>query len=201
MKKNKYSQSIDVFEKNNGILRMSEAMRLGVPKHMLYSLFNEGLVIREYRGLYRLDSDIGFSNPDLVKIGLLVPKAIICLVSALYYYRLTTQIPNSVYIAIPRNLRTPKITYPPVEVIRLSSKAYFAGIDNLTLDGVSIKIYSPEKTIADCFKFRSKIGTDIAIEALKDYMNKYHPKIDKLMEYARINRVEKLMHPYLETLV
>lgn len=201
MKKNNYSQAIEVFEKNNGMLRMSEAMRQGVPKHILYSLFHEGLVIREDRGLYRLDSDIRFSNPDLVKIGLLVPKAVICLISALYFYRLTTQIPSSINIAIPRNLRPPKITYPPIDMIRLSSTAYLAGIDIQILDGFSIKIYSPEKTITDCFKFRSKIGMDIAIEALKDYMRNYTPKIDKLIEYARINRVEKVIRPYLEVLV
>jgi predicted transcriptional regulator of viral defense system len=201
IEKNNYSLAIEVFKNNNGILRMSEAMRQGVPKHMIYTLFHEGMVIREDRGLYRLDSDIQYSNPDLVKIGLLVPKAVICLISALYFYQLTTQIPSSIYIAIPRNLRLPKVAYPPIEVIRLSSKAYFAGIDQQVLDGVAIKIYSPEKTITDCFKFRSKIGTDIAIEALKDYMKKYRPKIDKLMEYARINRVEKLMRPYLEILV
>jgi predicted transcriptional regulator of viral defense system len=201
VEKNNYSMAIEVFKNNNGILRMSEAMRQGVPKHMIYSLLQEGLVIREERGLYRLDSDMQFSYPDLIKIGLLVPKAVICLISALYFYRLTTQIPSSVYFAMPSNLRLPKIVYPPIEVIRLSPKVYFAGIDEQVLDGKKIKIYSPEKTITDCFKFRSKIGNDIAIEALKYYMKKYRSKIDKLMEYARINRVEKLMRPYLESLV
>ncbi len=199
--KNNYSLAIEVFKNNNGILRMSDAMRQGVPKHMIYTLLHEGLVIREDRGLYRLESDKQYSNPDLVKIGLLIPKGVVCLISALYFYRLTTQIPSSVNIAIPRNLRLPKILYPPVDVIRLSPKAYFAGVDEQVLDGKKIKIYSPEKTITDCFKFRAKIGTDITIEALKDYMKNYRPKIDQMMEYAKINRVEKLMRPYLEALV
>ncbi len=199
--KNRYAFAIGVFKNNNGILRMSEAIRQGVPKYMIYSLLSKGVISREDRGLYLLNSDFQFSSPDFIKVGLLIPKAIICLTSALYFYRLTTQIPSSVYIALPINIRSPKIIFPPIEVVWLSSKIYFAGVDEQVLDGVKIKIYSPEKTITDCFKFRSKIGDDIAIEALKDYMKKYRPKIDKLIEYAKINRVEKLMRPYLETLV
>jgi predicted transcriptional regulator of viral defense system len=199
--KDEYSSAIDVFNRNNGILRVSAAIKQGIPKHIIYSMFSEGIIVREERGLYCLTSKLQFSNPDFVKIRLCVPKAVICLSSALYFYHLTTQIPSSVYIALPRNIRLPKLSYPPIEVIRLSSKPYLAGIDDHVLDGVQIKIYSPEKTITDCFKFKSKIGNDIAIEALKDYMKKYRPKMDKLIEYAKIDRVEKLIYPYLEALV
>lgn len=202
MEKNKsYSSAIEIFKKNSGILRMSEAMKQGIPQYMIYYLLSEGVLIREERGLYRLNTKFQFSNPDLIYISLLVPKAVICLTSALYFYQLTTQIPSAINIALPKNIRLPKIDYPPIDVVWLSSKVYSAGIDEQVLDGIMIKIYSPEKTITDCFKFRSKIGHDIAIEALKDYMQKYPPKINELMEYARVNRVEKLMRPYLETLI
>jgi len=176
-------------------------MKQGVPKHIIYSMVEEGILSREERGLYSLTGEVQLSSPDLVKISMLVPKAIICLTSALYFYHLTTQIPSAIHIALPHHIRLPKVMYPPIDVIRLSAKAYASGIDVHILDGVEIKIYSPEKTITDCFKFRSKIGNEIAIEALKDYVKEYRPKVSKIIEYAKINRVEKIMRPYLETLL
>lgn len=196
-----YEFAIEIFRKNNGILRMSEAIKQGIPKHMIYAMLSTGLISKEERGLYCLANDVVLTNPDFVKISKLVPKAIICLTSALYFYNLTTQIPASVYIALPQNIRFPKIIYPPIDVIWLSSKPYSAGIEIQNLDGVDVKIYSLEKTLTDCFKYKSKIGIEIAIEALKDYMKNYPPKIDKIIEYAKINRVEKIMRPYLEAVL
>lgn len=197
----KYDLAIRIFEKNNGILRMSEAMRQGIPKHILYEMLSHGQVIREERGVYSLKDGPVMTNPDYSKVCLRVPKAVICLTSALYFYDLTTQVPPVVYIALPHNIRVPRIAYPPIDVIRLSPKPYFEGIEIQEIDGISVKIYSPEKTLTDCFKFRSKIGIEIAIEALKDYMKNYRPKLDKIIAYAKINRVEKIMRPYLEAVL
>lgn len=199
--KNKYSYAVEVFSKNSNILRMSEALRLGIRKPVLYDMLSEGLIVREERGLYRLTKSPTLSNPDFVKISLLVPKAVICLTSALYFYNLTTQIPSSVFIALPRNIRFPKVAYPPLDVVWLSPKIYTAGIDIQVLDGVDVRIYDPEKTLADCFKFRSKIGIEIGIEALRDYVKNYRPNVGKIMEYARMNRVERIIRPYLEAFV
>ncbi len=179
---------------------MSEAMKQGVPQYIIYAMLSEGFLIREERGLYRLAGDFQLSNPDLVKVSLLIPKSIICLTSALYFYNLTTQIPGSVFIALPRNIRIPKVSYPPIDVIRLSFGTYSAGIEEHFLDGIKVRIYSPEKTIADCFKYRGKLGEDIAIEALKSYISQSRPKLDKLMEFARLDRVEKILKPYLVTI-
>jgi predicted transcriptional regulator of viral defense system len=139
--------------------------------------------------------------PDFVKVTLLVPSAIICLTSALYYHNLTTEIPAAVFIAIPRTVRTPKIKYPPLKVIRLSSEQYETGIEKITTNGFEVNIYNVEKTITDCFKFRNRIGIEVAIEALKDYMTHQQPDINKIVSCARINRVEKLMTPYLEAML
>jgi predicted transcriptional regulator of viral defense system len=123
------------------------------------------------------------------------------LVSALYHHNLATQIPHQIHIALPRDVKTPKIEYPPIRVFHLSEKPYLAGIEEKIMDGVNIKIYNLEKTITDCFKFREKIGTNIAIEALKDYLIQSDTNVPLLMKYARVNRMEKVMSPYLEALL
>ncbi len=196
----RFEPSIEIFKENHNSLRMYEAVKKGVPRHFIYKMVSAGILSREERGLYHLAEAEPLANPDLVNISLLVPKAVICLISALYFYNLTTQVPHVVWIALPRHIRTPRIVYPPIEVIKLAPKPYQAGIEEQFLDGIKVRIYSPEKTIADCFKFRNKIGRDVAIEALKDYMRRSHGKIAKLIDFARVNRVENVIRPYLEAL-
>jgi predicted transcriptional regulator of viral defense system len=195
-----YSKYKKAFADNNGILRVSTAIDLGVPKHVIYQMVEAGELIREAQGIYRLKETEPLGNPDLVQISLRVPRAVIGLISALYFHELTTQIPHQVHIALPRDVKTPRIGYPPIKVYHFSKPSYEAGIEEYTLDGVKVKIYSQEKTIADCFKFREKIGAEIAREALKDYMNQSRPNIQLLLNYAKINRVENVMRPYLEAL-
>lgn len=201
MKNQGFSKSVEVFENNQRMLRRSEAIRLGIPTYHIDQMLAEGLLVREDRGLYRLASAPPLSNPDLVKVSLLIPKAVICLVSALNHHGLTTQIPHAVYISLPNSAKIPRIKYPPIKVVWLSNTAYSAGIDIYAIDDIPVKIYDPEKTLTDCFKFRNKIGKDIAIEALRDYIKRGQPKIDQIIAYAKINRVEKTMRPYLETLI
>ena len=140
-------------------------------------------------------------NPGLVQVSLLVPKSVICLLSALYFHELTTQVPHEIHIVLPSNVPKPRIDYPPLEVYWLSNQSFSSGIGEYSLDGVTVPIYNREKTIADCFKFRKRIGLDIAIEALKDYIRQPNPHIDDILMYARINRVEKTIQPYIRTLL
>ena len=190
-----------IFTNHNGILRASTAIELGVPKHVIYKMLETGELIREAQGIYRLSETPMSGNPDLVNLSLRVPRAVFCLISALYFHELTTQIPHSVYFALPRNVKTPKIQYPPIRVFHFSGEAYQAGMVEHDLDGVKVKIYDREKTIADCFKFREKIGMDVALEAVKDYLRQPKVNVSLLMKYARINRVGKVMCPYLEALL
>ncbi len=190
-----------IFTSHHGILRASTAIELGVPKHILYEMVRTGELIREVQGIYRLRESEPLGNPDLVQISLRVPRAVICLISALYFHELTTQIPHEVYFALPRDVKTPKLEYPPIRVFHFSVKAYQVGIEEQFLDGVKVKIYNREKTVVDCFKFREKIGLDVALEALRDYLKQPRSNISLLMKYANINRVEKVMRPYLEALV
>lgn len=197
----KYTTYKKVFEKHNGLLRVSEAVRLGVPEHIVYEMVQKGELVKEVRGVYRLTDSDPLGNSDLVQVSLLVPKGVICLISALYFYELTTQIPHSIYVALPQNAGRPRVAYPPLEVFWVTNSLHMVGVDVHVLDGVKVKIYNREKTVADCFKFRKRVGEDIALEALKDYINQ--PKLDvhKLLGYAKINRVEKLMIPYMKSLL
>jgi predicted transcriptional regulator of viral defense system len=197
-----FAIATDIFRENKGILRRSKATSLGINPKTLSDMVGAGVLVREGRGLYRLADLEPPGNPDIVYVSQRVPDAVICLISALSFFELTTQIPYKVYIALPREkTRTsPRIEYPPIEVVWLSRKPYHAGIENRDVDGFNVAIYCREKTLADCFKFRNKIGTDVAVDALKDYMRSRNRDIPELTEYARIDRVERIMLPYIEAL-
>ena len=199
--RNSFETAINTFRENDGILRTSKAKKLGIVEKTLTEMVAAGLLIREARGIYRLTDLPPLSYPDLIQVSLRVPQGIICLISALSYHQMTTQTPYKIYIAIPQNTKKPRIDYPPIEVIKPSGAVYTAGVQEHLLDGVLVRIYDKEKTIADCFKFRNKIGLDIAIESLKHYMHESGRDIEKLLQYARINRVEKVIRPYIEAMI
>jgi predicted transcriptional regulator of viral defense system len=183
------------------LLRVAEAVRLGVPEYIVYEMVQDGELIKEARGVYRLADSDPLGNPDLVQVSLLVPKAVICLISALYFHELTTQIPHSIYSALPQNTDRPRLSYPPLEVFWVTNSQHMIGVDVHVLDGVQVKIYNRERTITDCFKFRKRIGEEIALEALKDYVKQPNLDVHKLLEYAKLNRVEKRITPYLKSLL
>ncbi len=197
----KYASYKTIFKKHESILRAAEAIRFGVPEHILYDMVRSGELVKEARGVYRLAESEMPGNPDLVQVSLLVPKAVICLISALYFYELTTQIPHSVYVALPQNVARPRVNYPPLEVFWVTHSLHSIGVDVHVLDGVKVKIYNREKTVADCFKFRNRVGEDVALEALKDYIRQPKMDVHRLLEYAKINHIEKLMIPYLKSLL
>lgn len=194
-------KSLEMFASHQGILKTSQALALGIAPRTLYAMRDAGLIRQISRGVYQLVDQELPGNPDLISVALRIPKAVICLISALHFYGLTTQIPHKVYIALPQAAEKPRLDFPPLDIIWLSEKSYSAGIVEQQVDGVPIKIYSREKTIADCFKFRNKIGIDVALEALKDYLKTSDRQIDQLLSYARVDRVENLMSRYLEALL
>jgi len=167
---------------------------------MLYSLRDRGVTELLSRGVHRLSDLPPVSNPDLVTVSIRFPNSVICLLSALAFHEITTQIPHEVSIAVTRESRTPVLDYPPLAVHRFSKTAFEAGIEKHDIDGVTVRIYSTEKTLADCFKFRNKLGMDVVLEALKFYKSRKSFNVRELMKYARICRVEKIMKPYLEAL-
>jgi len=193
-----FKQAVSVFREYNGILKSSQAKALGIDPKIIAEMLEAGLVNRISRGLYRLAEYPPLAYPDLVIVGSRVPKAVICLISALAFHGLTTQVPHKVYIALPQSVRQPRIKRPKLDVIWLSEASYTNGIEEHLLDGVTVPIYNKAKTVADCFKFRGKVGKDVAIEALKDYIQLPGANVEELLKYARINRVERIMLPYLE---
>jgi predicted transcriptional regulator of viral defense system len=192
---------IEIFRRNGGQLRMSEAIAHGITRYMLYTLRDKRIIEQVSRGVYRLKELPPISNPDLVTVSLRYPNAVICLISALSYHNITTEIPHSVFIAVSRNSRIPSIDYPPIQVHRYSNEAYNVGIERHVIDGASVKIYTPEKTLADCFKFRNKIGMDVVLEALKLYKSRKKFDLEKLLMYSEVCRVKKIMMPYLEATI
>jgi predicted transcriptional regulator of viral defense system len=199
MKPETIEKALDVFRQHDSILRTSQAIQLGIAPRTLYALYEAGLLVKITRGVYRLAEAEPLSNSDLIQVSLRIPKGIICLISALSYHNLTTQIPHQVYVALPLDAEKPRLAYPPVRLFWLSKPVYSAGIEEHLMDGTTVSIYNREKTIADCFKYRNKIGLDIALEALKESLDQ-DCDIELIMEYARIDRVEKVMRPYMEAL-
>lgn len=177
---------------------MSEALALGMSRTTLYALRDQGVIEKISRGIYRLADLPPLSNPDFVTVRLRFPEAVICLLSALEFHGLTTQVPHSVSIAVSRNAGVPTLKHPPIRVHRFSGEAFEAGVGEYNIDGVPVRIYNPEKTLADCFKFRNKLGMDVTLEALKLYAAQRNRNLDQVLRYARTCRVENVMTPYLE---
>jgi predicted transcriptional regulator of viral defense system len=194
-------RAIQQFSAHAGILSTGQSLALGIAPRTLYSMRDSGLIRQISRGVYQLAVFEPIQNPDLVITALRIPKAVICLTTALNHYGITTQIPRKVFIALPRDAEKPRMEYPPLDIIWLSHNSYSAGISVQTMDGIPVKIYSLEKTIADCFKFRNKIGEDVALEALKEYLNLLARDLEQLIMYLKIDRVESMVEPYLRALI
>lgn len=190
-----------LIEHKGGIIRTAEALRMGIHPQVFYELRDSGVLEQISRGVYRLTAQEPLSDLDLVTVAMRIPRAVICLVSALAFHGITTQIPHAVSIALDRNAESPKIDHPPVSVHRFSGESLIAGIEAHEIDGVTVHIYSKEKTLADCFKFRNKVGMDIVLESLKLYKDQGTFDVEKLLEYARVCRIEKVMKPYLEAML
>lgn len=184
------------------MLRTSDAIRLGIHPRTLYSLRDRGQIEEIGRGLYRLTSAKPLANPDWATVATKVSRGVICLISALSHHGLTTQVPHAIDIALPSHSRVPKLDHPPIRIFWFSELAFSSGVNVVMTDGVKVRVYSPEKTIADCFKYRNKIGLDVAIEALKTYRERTKkPNRKLLLKYAELNRVQKIMRPYLEAMM
>jgi predicted transcriptional regulator of viral defense system len=194
-------RAIEIFREHGGILRTREALRLGIHPRVLYALRDSGALEQLSRGLYRLAELPPLTNPDLVTVSLKVPGAVICLISALAFHELTTQVPHAVDIALNKGDESPRLDYPPLHLYWFSGPAYSEGIDTHVIDGTPVRIYNPEKTIADCLKLRRRVGLDVALEALKSYRQCPGFDPDTLLHYARICRVESVIKPYLEVLL
>jgi predicted transcriptional regulator of viral defense system len=197
----RFDRAVNIFKKHGGILRTAQALRAGIHPGTLYAMRDSGTLEAVSRGVYRLANSPPLSNPDLVTVGTRVPGGVICLISALAFYELTTQIPHEVHVALPRGAEEPRLDHPPIKTYRFTGEAFTEGVEAHELDGVSVRIYNPEKTLADCFKFRNQVGLDTVMEAVRFYRERRSIKVDNLMHYAGICRVKKIIRPYLEAIL
>jgi predicted transcriptional regulator of viral defense system len=191
----------DAFRERGGMMRMAEALRAGIHRRTLYALRDAGVIDQLGRGLYRLADAPTLSHPDLAAVARRAPRAVVCLLSALAYHGLTTQVPHEVYLAVPRDSEPPRIEYPPVRVFRFGPRTFGEGVETHNLDGSAVRIYSREKTLVDCFKYRNVVGLDTVLEALRHYRDQGRFDVDAVLWYARACRVERVVRPYLEAVL
>ncbi len=192
------NQAHRIFKERNGTMRTFEALRAGIHPRSLYGMRDRGEIEQIARGLFRLAELPPPGEPDLLTIAKKVPQAVFCLLTALAFHRMTTQIPHEVEVALPRTARVPRLDHPPIKVFRFSPESLNAGIETHFLDGVALRVYCREKTLADIFKYRNKVGLDVALEALRAYRSQPKRDFQTVMKYARNCRVENVIRPYLE---
>jgi len=170
----------------------------GIHRQVLSRLVESGEIERVVRGVYRLPEHPLTENHGLAMTSAVVPHGVICLLSALQFHGIGTQLPSEVWIAIDRRARRPALKYPPLRVVRYSGTALTEGVESHRIEGQTVRVYNVAKTVADCFKYRNKIGLDVALEALREARRAKQASADALWRYAKINRVANVMRPYLE---
>jgi predicted transcriptional regulator of viral defense system len=200
MAKRPPAERILALAQQRGVLRLRDVTSSGIHPEYVRRLVAEGRLTREGRGLYMLaGADITESH-SLVEAARRVPGGVVCLLSALLFHGVGTQLPHQVWLAIDGKARLPRTDYPPLRIVRFSGAALRIGVEKHSIEGVEVRIYSLAKTVADCFKYRNKIGLDVALEALREGWRRRRFTMDELWEYARVCRVANVMRPYLESL-
>jgi predicted transcriptional regulator of viral defense system len=194
-------ESILALARKRPLLRARDLAEHALPTIALTRLVAAGKLERVARGVYSLPGRRLSEHRSLAEVALLVPQGVICLLSALRVHEIGTQAPFEVWIAIPQNAAAPRIDQPSLRVVRMSGPALAEGIETRHIDGVKVPIFGAEKTVADCFKFRNKIGLDVALEALRDGWTRGLLSMDALTRHAAIDRVANVMRPYLESVV
>jgi len=197
------TQNAKVLElvKKAGVLRPRDLDPYNIPRTCLSRLCAAGKLRRIARGLYILPNNNTTEHHSLAEACKRVPKGVVCLLSALLFHDLTTQAPFEVWLAISEKAWRPRLEYPPLRIVRFSQTTLNAGVEEHQVEGVTVRVYSPAKTIADCFKYRNKIGLDVAIEALRECRRARRCSMDDIWHFAGICRVQNVMRPYLEAIV
>jgi predicted transcriptional regulator of viral defense system len=200
MKTRNLDTALEAFREKGGTLRTRDLIALGVHTDALYMLRDSGRVVELGRGLYRLAEAEEAEHPDLALVGARAPDAAVCLISALAYHGITTQNPSSIHLAVPRGNYHGITLSTPVTVYRFDPKTFDKGLETQRIGGMPVKIYSAVRSVVDCFKFRNKLGLDVALEALRLARQRKHVQNRELLHYARLLRVEKPMSPYLQAI-
>ena len=195
------NDQILMLAKQKGVLRARDIAALGIPPSYLSRLTQQGRIERVGRGLYMLPDEEITEHHSLVEACTRVPIGVICLLSALSFHQLTTMMPFQIWMAIENKAWQPKVDELPLRFVRFSGEAFTTGVDVHTIEGVHVRVYDPAKTVADCFKYRNKIGLDLCIEALRSGLHQRKFTVNQLVHYAKICRVQNIIQPYLEALL
>ena len=195
--------AIEIIRKQGGIIRTQEAFQRGIHRRTLYGLRDEGVLFPIARGLFHLAAgpDSLPTEIDLVNVTKLVPHGVICLISALSFHELTTEIPHEVWIAVERKAHKPRVKYPPVRAMFFTGVCFNEGIEVHRIMEQDVRIYNAPKTVIDCFRWRNAVGIDVALDAARTYLKRRDASPSRLMDYAKLCKVEKLVRPYLEAMV
>ena len=184
-----------------GLTRPKDLEAHGITRTQIARLVDEGLVLRQARGVYVTARHALTADHTLAHVAKRVPDGVFCLLTALRFHGLTTQSPAEVWIALPEKARRPRLDYPRLRVARFSGAALTEGVEEHRVEGVPLRVYTPSKTVADCFKYRNKVGIGVAVEALRDFSRKHRGRATELAHFARICRVSRVMQPYLDAIV
>jgi len=197
---NKLAENLFDLARNKGLIRPCDLAPLGIPRVSLTRAVRRGQLERVGRGLYGLPGRVVSAQGSLSEVSRKVPKGVVCLLSALRFHGLTTQAPFEVWLAVENKAVKPKLDYPPLRIVRFSGAAFTEGVEEHVVDGVTVRVTSVAKTVADCFKYRNKIGLDVALEALREAWHGKRMTSDDIWHYAKVCRVANVMRPYLESL-
>lgn len=195
-----HEQQVLALAHERPLLRARDVVAHGLPTMTLTRLVKAGQLQRVAHGVYSLPQTPISAHRSLAEVAIRVPRGVVCLLSALRFHKIGTQAPFEVWLAIPQTMPAPRLTQPALRVVRMSGAALSEGIETVEVDGVSVPVFNPAKTVADCFKYRNKIGLDVALEALSDAWRRRRVTMDELWHYATIDRVHNVMRPYLEAL-
>jgi hypothetical protein len=194
------SRALDLL-KASGMLRLKDFMARGIGPETLARLVRDHQVVRPARGLYQLTNAPAEARHAFAEAAVLVPKGIICLISALQFHELTLQMPSAIWMAIDRTTWRPTLAYPPIRFVRFSGRALTEGVERHPIENIEVPVYNPPKTIVDCFRYRNKIGLDLALEGLREGLRRRRCTPGQLWRYAKIARVWSVMRPYVEAMV
>jgi predicted transcriptional regulator of viral defense system len=194
-----HSERILTLAHANGLLRTRDVDHAGVPRAILAGLAQDGRLVKISRGLYCLPDRTGSEHDTVAEVAARSKIGVLCLVSALRFHELTTQQSSEIWLAIPHKAHAPRFDYPPLRIVRMSGDALTQGIDEVDVAGTTVRVFCIAKTVADCFKFRNKIGIDVALEALREAWQERRVNMDDLWRYAEVCRVANVMRPYIES--
>lgn len=201
MELSKRSRVLKLIHQQGGVARPRDLDAIGVSREYLNHLYQQGILDRPSRGLYTLADQAPSEHQSLLEVTRRVPGGVICLLTALQFHELTTESPFEVWLAIGHKDRLPRLDYPPIRVVRFSGAAFEYGVINQQLGSTSFRVYTAAKTVADCFKFRNKIGLEIALSALKDCLRQRKASRDEIWQAAKVCRMTNVLRPYLEATV